>query len=841
MKRILFMTLIFFMFTPMLEAQRRIEGIVKDAETGKALAFADVFTDSRHGVITDYDGRFRLEIPENANILHVKYLGYKEQAVALKPGQKFYEIRLQPQAESLDAVEISADYTDPAVLLIRRAVARKKANNYLNAGIPYTYKKYIRMLVSADTSAIDRVWDTVKVVRLSSEGEKTVKVMVDSSLYELKNELKDKYLWMYELLAEVTGKGGKEKSKVLAVRTAGMKKPVYELLLAQMSNQNLYDDYYKWLLMPYLGPFSKISEKQYDYEIEDTIRMQGREVIELSFRNKKDPPVIGRMYLDKESLAIAGMELNTYKMVQFNGRYLFRYYPQTDKWFPSGVHIKLKKADADAVAFGQFIRVISGEKDTTVTKAGDTIIKRHSNPATVFDYLYVDYEMKVKNLQWNPAHQPRIRYAMESDPAAFRRDSSYWAENVPESVDPKAFRTYAVIDSLAKEDNIDYMLRRKKKILYGYLPLGRYVDMDYFRLLDYNRYEGFRLNLIFQTTEYFSGKWQLNAYAGYGFRDKALKYGGGLRYLLHYETQTYAGLSYKHDLQKAAFLSPWLYPRGMNWALIHTGMEKFVMQDGWTASVSHLLTPTALLEVSYTKARMTPLFTDPRMTHPGAGNMQWLRAGLEWEPFSEFALTDEGRKTVRRVYPVFYIGMEQGRGDHAGGNGYYRLEWQSRWKKSFLNGQSAGLVLRAGYVSEGAPLYKWVAPYANGIPGPTVWKRFYTANDYAFQTLDDMELTGRLMLSAHMDYGFPGFRVSKKTRIPVHLIGRLAYVSIPGREGCAYGACASRYLGEAGLEFRRLFSSMGLGVYVRTGPYRYADYWRNVAVRLTIDTQRLFR
>ncbi|MEM8509639.1 MAG: carboxypeptidase-like regulatory domain-containing protein [Bacteroidota bacterium] len=89
-----------------LQAQKRIEGIVKDSK-GPIFA-ANVFFSSRpeQGTVTDFDGLFSLEVVSEADSLVVSYLGYKTKRIPLSDlqGNARHTIILKPTAQSLDEV-----------------------------------------------------------------------------------------------------------------------------------------------------------------------------------------------------------------------------------------------------------------------------------------------------------------------------------------------------------------------------------------------------------------------------------------------------------------------------------------------------------------------------------------------------------------------------------------------------------------------------------------------------------------------------------------------------------------------------------------------------------------
>ena len=85
--------------------KRKISGIVKDAQ-GEPVIGANVVVkgDELHGVITDFDGNFTLDVPENGSF-EVSYIGYLSQTMPIK-GKSTFIIELKEDTKTLDEVVV---------------------------------------------------------------------------------------------------------------------------------------------------------------------------------------------------------------------------------------------------------------------------------------------------------------------------------------------------------------------------------------------------------------------------------------------------------------------------------------------------------------------------------------------------------------------------------------------------------------------------------------------------------------------------------------------------------------------------------------------------------------
>ncbi len=817
-----------WIFIPFIvSAQTLIKGRITDAETGEALPFANIYVDRYNAVISDYEGNFRLNVPAGSDMFFVSYLGYETLSIRLEKEKNFYHVKLYPTAEQLNAVQIGAGYVPPEIKLLRKAVSEKKNNNYLHRLKKFAYTKYIKMLVTADPDEIDIAFDTIRIFTKNFDT-----IIIDSSLYMLKQDVKDKHLWLYQALVRVNGLHGKEKSKVIALRTAGLKKPLHELVALQVSNINLYDDHYRFIFSEYLGPFSKSSEQFYEYEIEDTLKIQDREVIALAYRKTGTPPVVGIIYLDKETMGIARMTLNTYKQIQMNADYRFKFYPEKKVWFPHEVKINLKIVDPD----NPFIPLPDLEPDTLSVRNGDTIRKHHSTDKRPLQYIKTLYLLKISDVRLNDNYPEKIRYHTEVDPKAHKRDTSFWRQYTGENRDSKELNTYRFVDSIALKENIEFKINRKKKFFYGYIPVLPWIDLDFLSLLNYNLHEGLRLNLHVQTSEYFSEPFQISAYTGYGFKDKTLKYGGKLRYRLSYPTQTYLYAEYRNDISKASAFSPLSDGRNLNASYAYLADDMFYAEEGLSIGISHLLSSTLKAEVIWTQSQTKPLYSIQN-NRTFFGRMQYLRTAVLWTPFAEYQLTPLGRLRLKRGYPLFYFTWEKLLKSQDIPS-YYRTDFQVIVKKNYPNGDFSNLVFRTAYASQGAPHYKLYAPPTNNPQGNTPWKRFTLVEDFSFETMYDLEFSDNFLTTLHVAHTFTGIKIFRNNKMNIRLSGSIAYgYTEPGQFNPSLSLHKGFY--ETGITFQNLLSSFGLGLYYRLGPYRFSHPAGNVSVRLTLSSLNL--
>ncbi|MBK7937953.1 MAG: TonB-dependent receptor [Lewinellaceae bacterium] len=96
---------VLFLGATALVAQRQVSGRVTDAETGEPLVGASIFAvGTTTGAISDFDGRYRLSLPESVTGLRFTYTGYAEQVLALG-ASNVVDVQMVP-GEAIDEVVV---------------------------------------------------------------------------------------------------------------------------------------------------------------------------------------------------------------------------------------------------------------------------------------------------------------------------------------------------------------------------------------------------------------------------------------------------------------------------------------------------------------------------------------------------------------------------------------------------------------------------------------------------------------------------------------------------------------------------------------------------------------
>ncbi len=97
-----------FSFTAVLAQERTITGEVTSRETGEALPGVNVIVQgTTQGTVTDISGNYRLNVPEDADVLTFSFIGLKEQNVQIN-GRSVIDVVMAEDAKQLSEIVVTA-------------------------------------------------------------------------------------------------------------------------------------------------------------------------------------------------------------------------------------------------------------------------------------------------------------------------------------------------------------------------------------------------------------------------------------------------------------------------------------------------------------------------------------------------------------------------------------------------------------------------------------------------------------------------------------------------------------------------------------------------------------
>lgn len=507
MKQRLILLILFVLISTLGYAQGRVlKGQVINSKTKTPLAFVSIAVkDTYAGTTTDINGKFSLQLPGKACEIVVSYVGYEKQVYAFDSinKQEFLIIPLDEKATELNEVVITSA-ENPAHRIIQLAIKNKAQHD------PY-------QLPSFSYNSYNKVFFTLKSTHPDS-------IAHEKDPGAVSNFLKEKHLFVSESYTERKFLApNHSKEVVLANKMTGYKNPVMAMVATDFQPISFYEDLILFFEKHYLNPVSRGSTNKYDFILEETLLHENDSTFIISFapgEGKNFESLKGVISINSDGYAIENIiaePADKHLMIRF--RIQQKYERINKQWFPVQLHT-------------------NAEFTEYKIKARNLIVSSKS---------------KLTNIQVSPElHKKEFDHLnSKMAPQANKQNEEAWKLYRADSLNAREKNTYSVYDSLSPG---------KKAFLHGYMSfiegllLNRFkagpLDILSDQLYAFNDYEGNRLGVSLQTNDDFSRFIQLGGYAGYGFKDKALKYGGNLAFNLHQKTEARINFSYHKDVSE---------------------------------------------------------------------------------------------------------------------------------------------------------------------------------------------------------------------------------------------------------------------------------------------------
>ena len=505
-----YLTLCLLLITSLAFAQKNsIRGSVRDSATNEPLAFVNILiNNSKNGGMTDIDGYFSLKHPNPVQKLSFSYVGYLPLEVEVNSSQSV-SIKLVKQTIALSEVNIIAG-ENPAHRIISNVIANRQLNDPKNMK-SYSYTSYDKMIftVLIDSAHVD----TTKVA--------------DSSVRLLKELMTRQHLFMMESVSEHKFLyPSRHHDKVTATKVSGLKDPLFIFLLSQSQPTSFYDEVITLAGKNYINPIGPGFDKHYFFWLRDTIysMIPGDTTYVISYKplkGKNFDALTGLLYISNRGWAISNVIAAPYRTDEsFTMRIQQMYeFLENKQWFPVQLNTD--------IAFNSVS--VNGGKPLGIGKS---------------------YR---KNIRLEPDIVKREldNIAVEVVSDAANRDDLFWNKYRTDTLNLLEKNTYRVIDSLGKAHHLDRMTKVMTSLTSGRIPIS-VIDVDLAKLFRYNMYEKSYLGLGLYTNNRLSRFFSLGGYAGYGFGDELLKYGGSLQLNLMKYKVLQLKLKYSNDLEESA-------------------------------------------------------------------------------------------------------------------------------------------------------------------------------------------------------------------------------------------------------------------------------------------------
>jgi hypothetical protein len=820
--------LLFFFLTLSLQAQFQVNGIVKESTTNKPLPFATITTNNGLNTISDVDGKFSIVAAIPFTAFDVSYIGFTKARIAIEKNKNYYVVVLSQKTDNLNEVRISSE--NPALAIIKKTIENKDNNNPQKKLRSFEFKSYNKLIVTANPDSIDGRIDSVFVQK--SIGKQFSKI--DSSDYKFKEVISKQHLFQTEKVSQYQFANARLKETILGTKMAGFKQPVYEIIAFNLQSFSIYDSSYELFETKYNSPIANDALNDYNYKLLDSLIIDGRNTYMVYFKNKKKRRVSGLegvLYIDQNNFAVAKAVMRIKGVLDISGIHDFKYIPNEKLWFPMDKTFKIVKGKND-----DDVKILGG----TIQFDGDVERDFKERKKVASDFTYLLSHTNNFEIQYNiPIQIKKSAIYIEIKDDAINRPERFWNAYRKDSLDSRSQKTYLALDSISVKKRIESRIRFGRKIINGYLPIGKF-DLDLRKLFSYNNYEGFRLGIGGVTNEQFSRKYRIEGYTAYGTKDGNFKYNLGMAARVGKFSNSWIGVSYTDDIReiastvftidKRAFK---IYnPRPIN-------ISTFYNYVSWKTFIETKIIPKTESFWELSRAAIEPKFSYIYNLNEKLYTsyiMTTAMVSLRWNPFSDYMQTPTGRIEVEKRFPKFTFQYTQSlpkvlQNDFE----FSKLDFKTEYEKKYLNGQKTSLLFEAGYAFGEVPLTHLYNTSPNNITKETIMQRITFAGKNSFETMFFNEFFSSEYVYFQFKHGFSRITLFKKVKPSLVLVSRMAWGNLQKPEqhiGLDYKTLNKGYF-ESGIELNQIYNGLGLGGFYRYGPNQLSKFQDNIAVKIS--------
>lgn len=561
--------ILLFLLPVLLCAQqtRTIHGRIYDEDTKEGLPFANVYFESTStGVTSDLDGNFTLTYTKKADSLSVSAVGYvKSRRFVRDTSYQEIYFYLSPAEQNLSEVVILAG-ENPANAIVR-GIIRNKENNEVTHFNSYQREDYTK--VEVDLVNIDERLRKTKLFKPFD--------FVFNNIDSSSDEKPFLPIYVAETLSDqyyVKGEG-KPHDLPKAQRTSGTENQSFVDAVNHVHDElNLYDNWLYIMDKNFASPFSSMGLFYYEYYIMDSSYISGQWSYKLKFKpkRKQENTFYGDFWVADTSFAVERVNMRMSPEVNINLVNRVIVYEEftlhkDSIWLPAKQNIVV---------------------DFKVTEKSPGMIIRKTISRRDYHLNHEDLAAALK------AKDPETY-----DISDLAYDDAFWQKARHDTLSKRELAVYGMVDSIKNVPVYKTYVDIITTIVSGYKHLGKVEIGPYFTIFSNNPVEGYRFRMGVWTSPDFSKNIRFGGYAAYGLKDKQVKYGFDLQWVMSKKPRTEFGFAWKDDITSNsdnsealtdANLFSGFYRRPVPLKLLHIQEGKIYYERYWKKGWSNRLT-----------------------------------------------------------------------------------------------------------------------------------------------------------------------------------------------------------------------------------------------------------
>lgn len=461
---------------------------IKDRETNEPVPFVKITPQGGKPSLADIDGRIELATEIHSFELHC--FGYRDTLIEFS-GTKLPVVYLTAAVSNLNQITVLPG-ENPAHRIMDQVIANRKKNDPLENDA-FRYESYSKFIFDINRDKIDSV----------------VSALPDTSSMKVMNFLDEQHILILESTStREFSPPYYDKEEITAYKVSGFSNPALSTFANEMQGFSFYENQFNLLGKRYLNPIALGGTKRYLFVLEDTL-VNGMDTTYTIFyrprKGKNFEGLTGRMYINTRGYAVEKVTASPYSDTTGTSILIVQEYQLLNgvKWFPSKL--------STAIAFkGLNVDLIAQDK------------------TSINSYIEGKGSTYIRTVNLNPTDLTKKRFnpvAVVTPSSAGSVSDSTWEKQREYPLTGKEKRTYFMMDSLSKAEDLERKLNGLSGLLEGKLTMGK-INLDLTKIVNYREYEGVRLGLGLETSNNFSRRFRFGGYFGWGTTDKTWKYGG---------------------------------------------------------------------------------------------------------------------------------------------------------------------------------------------------------------------------------------------------------------------------------------------------------------------------
>jgi hypothetical protein len=617
-------------------------GNIKDSATSDPLPFVNIIIlGTTDGTLTDFEGRYALEVNTNGDSIRFSLMGYKTVTRKILKHQ-FQNIDIMMVENKIMLPEITIHYRGNPAEVILDKIIKNRDNNSLQSFGSYQYHAYTKIEIDANN-----ITDKFKNRKLLKPFG-FVFNYIDTSTLTGKSFLP---VFLTETTSDVFfRKNPKARKEIITgSKISGLENESVSQFLGNLSEEiDVYKDYIPLFEKNFVCPIASIGIDYYRYYLVDSAYQGDKWCYHIMFkpRHKQQLTFSGNFWVNDTSFAIKKIEMRiaTDANLNFiNDLAIQQEYQWADNkfWMKTKDHLVI---------------------DFNIVQKSKKIIGFFGHKTTICSDFEFDIPENKKFFS--------IPTDVFIEPKAADKNDTFWQEQRPEKLSKTEKGIYKMVDSVKTIPIFKTYRDVVYGIITGYLTWGNWELGPYFNTVSFNSIEGGRLRLGVRTGDDFSHKLQLEGYVAYGIKDLTYKSGADLIYIFNKNPRRDITLSLKHDVEQLGMSPNAFTADNILNSLFHRGSNnKLTMVTEYKGGYEHEWFNGLINTVQFTHREIFPLgttgFTIFPINNVTPMNMKTIytsevSVGTRLSFRERFISTDFYRFTLSSNYPIIQLTYSYG-------------------------------------------------------------------------------------------------------------------------------------------------------------------------------------